>query len=549
MFPILFPLFAPLKWAITGRACFWGEAVLGLGNTTHRSHSNSDLNGLLYAEAMTLPTIWVFGDQLNRSIGALASATPLTHRVLFIESAAKISSQKWHIQRAHFIVASMRKFANELQTEGFEVDYRCSGSMREGFDSHVLEFHPAEVVATEPNSYGARQLAERLGVRTVPSNQFLCHPSEYQGFLGTRKSIKMEDFYRWQRKRLNVLMDSDEPTGGRWNFDEENRQPPPKTGHDRWPVPALYELDEVDEQVLAAVQSHCFGKLPVGQWATTRDSALERLQFFIEQVLPVFGEHEDAMLKSNWHLAHSLLSPYLNNCLLLPGEVVEAAQSAFREGKVPLNSAEGFVRQIIGWREYIWNCYWQWMPDYAHMNALSADVDLPPMFTNPSKTSMGCMKSVLSGVDERSYSHHIERLMVLGNFALIAGINPQQLTRWMWNSYIDAAEWVMVPNVIGMSQYADGGMLATKPYASGGAYIDRMSDHCKGCVYDRKKRTGDDACPFTVLYWDFFLRHQDRFVKNPRVARQVRAAQQLQDRDELQVVAVSMMKKLNAGTL
>ena len=511
--------------------------------------SNSWSSALLYAEAMSLPTIWVFGDQLNRGIGAMATATPLTHRVLFIESATKISSHRWHVQRAHFIVASMRKFAAELVAEGFQVDYRHAGSMTQGVNEHVREFAPSEIVATEPNSYAARMLVQGLGVRTVSSNQFLCHPTEYQGFLGTRKSIKMEDFYRWQRKRLNVLMDGDEPTGDRWNFDEENRQPPPKSGHDRWPVPALYELDEVDEQVLRAVQSHSFGKLPVGQWATTRAGARERLQFFIERVLPVFGEHEDAMLKSNWHLAHSLLSPYLNIGLLLPGEVVEAAQSAFREGKVPLNSAEGFIRQIIGWREYIWNCYWQWMPDYAHMNALSANVKLPPMFTDPSKTSMACMKSVLNGVNERSYSHHIERLMVLGNFALVAGVNPQQLTRWMWNSYVDAAEWVMVPNVIGMSQYADGGMLATKPYASGGAYIDRMSDHCKGCVYDRKKRTGDDACPFTVLYWDFFLRHQERFVKNPRVARQVRAAQQLQDRDELQVVAAAMFQKLNAGTL
>jgi len=511
--------------------------------------NNSELTELLYAEAMSLPTIWVFGDQLNRKIGALAGATPSTHRILMIESASKISSQRWHIQRAHFMVASMRKFAAELRVVGFQVDYRQAQSMGEGLHGHIAEFQPSEVIATEPNSYASRVLIDALGVRSIVSNQFLCHPSEYQAFLGSRKSIKMEDFYRWQRKRLNLLMDGGEPTGDRWNFDEENRQPPPKTGHDRWPAPEQYEVDEVDEQVLMAVQGRCFGKLPVGQWATTREGALERLQFFIEHVLPVFGEHEDAMLKSNWHLAHSLLSPYLNNGLLLPGEVVEAAELAFREGKVPLNSAEGFIRQIIGWREYIWNCYWLWMPDYAHMNALSADLDLPPMFTNPEKTSMACMKSVINGVNERAYSHHIERLMVLGNFALISGINPQQLTRWMWNSYVDAAEWVMVPNVIGMSQFADGGMLATKPYASGGAYIDRMSDHCKGCEYDRKKRTGDDACPFTVLYWDFFLRHQDRFVKNPRVARQVRAAQQLQDREELQVVAVSMQKKLKLGTL
>jgi deoxyribodipyrimidine photolyase-related protein len=498
---------------------------------------------------MSLPTIWVFGDQLNRGIGALAGATPQTHRVLFIESTSKIASRKWHVQRAHFIVASMRKFANELRTEGFHVDYRFAHSMCEGFDAHVLGFKPSEVVATEPNSYGARQLAAGLGVRTVPSNQFLCHPNEYQTFLGSRKTIKMEDFYRWQRKRLNVLMDGDEPMGGRWNFDEENRQPPPKTGHDRWPEPQRYELDEIDRAVLESVQKHCFGRLPEGQWATTREGALARLRSFVDQVLPMFGEHEDAMLKSNWHLAHSLLSPYLNVGLLLPGEVVSAAETAFKEGKVPMNSAEGFIRQIIGWREYIWNCYWQWMPEYSQMNSLGASKDLPPMFTDPTKTSMACMKSVLTGINERSYSHHIERLMVLGNFALIAGINPQQFTRWMWNSYIDAAEWVMVPNVIGMSQYADGGMLATKPYASGGAYIDRMSDHCKGCVYDRKKRTGDDACPFTVLYWDFFLRHQERFVKNPRVARQVRAAQQLQDSDELQVVAVKMLKKLDAGTI
>jgi len=307
---------------------------------------------------------------------------------------------------------------------------------------------------------------------------------------------------------------------------------------------------QVQPRVAESEEIHLrFGKLPEGQWATTRDGALARLQNFVDHVLPMFGEHEDAMLKSNWHLAHSLLSPYLNVGLLLPGEVVSAAETAFHEGKVPMNSAEGFIRQIIGWREYIWNCYWQWMPEYAQMNSLGANKDLPPMFTDPAKTSMACMKSVLTGVNERAYSHHIERLMVLGNFALVSGINPQQLTRWMWNSYIDAAEWVMVPNVIGMSQYADGGMLATKPYASGGAYIDRMSDHCKGCVYDRKKRTGDDACPFTVLYWDFFLRHQERFVKNPRVARQVRAAQQLQDSEELQVVAVKMLKKLDEGTI
>ena len=494
-------------------------------------------------------TVWVMGDQLNRQIGALKEARPETHQVLIVESRGKISSQRWHVQRAHFLVASMRRFAQELRDEGFDVDYRVADTMRSGVATHVAEMAPSRVVVTESNSVTARTLVASLNVDVVRSNQFLCHPDEYVEFIGIRKSFKMEDFYRWQRRRLNVLMDGDEPVEGKWNFDEENRLPPPKMGHDRWPTPMTYELDELDQQVIADVSGNTWGEAPTGVWATTRNEALKRLQFFVSEVLPMFGEHEDAMLKSNWHLAHSLLSPYLNNGLLLPGEAVAAAEAAYRSGVVPINSAEGFIRQIIGWREYIWNCYWRWMPEYAEMNSLDAQVDIPPMFTDSTATQMSCIKSVIGRVEERSYAHHIERLMVLGNFALIAGINPQQLTRWMWDSFIDAAEWVMVPNVIGMSQYADGGMLATKPYASGGAYIDRMSDHCKGCAYDRKKRVGEDACPFTVLYWDFFLRHQDRFVKNPRVARQVRGAQQLADKDELQITAVGIKRKLQEGTL
>jgi deoxyribodipyrimidine photolyase-related protein len=494
-------------------------------------------------------TVWVFGDQLNRRIGALRAAAPTSHRILIIEAEAKIASKRWHVQRAHFIVASMRRFAQELTADGFEVDYRFATTMRSGLDAHITEFQPEEVVSTEPNSYSAREMLATMPVSCVKSDQFLCHPDAYRAFMGARKTVKMEDFYRWQRKRLGVLMDGDEPVAGRWNFDEDNRKPPPKTNHNRWPVPASVLLDKLDQQVLADVAPYTWGALPTGLWATSRAGALARLEKFVTEVLPMFGEHEDAMLKSNWHLAHSLLSPYLNNGLLLPGEVVDAVVAEFEKGNVPINSAEGFIRQVIGWREYIWNCYWQWMPEYAHMNALSAEVSLPKFFTSPETTQMACMKSVLEGVHEHSYAHHIERLMVLGNFSLIAGINPQELTSWMWNSFVDAAEWVMVPNVVGMSQYADGGMLATKPYASGGAYIDRMSDHCKGCAYDRKKRVGEDACPFTVLYWDFFLRHDEKFVKNPRVARQVRAAQQLADRDELQATAVTILQRLRSSEL
>ena len=496
-----------------------------------------------------LPTLWVFGDQLNRTIGALSTATPTSHRILIIESQQKLSSRPWHIQRAHFLITSMRRFADDLRREGFDIDYRIAPNMRQGFLDHCAKFSPKVVEVTEPNSYVARQLVTSLGCTVHQSNQFLCHPDEFAQFIHGKKSLKMEDFYRWQRKRLSILMDGDQPVTGRWNFDEDNRLPPPKTDHDRWAVPQLAPLDEMDHKVLKDLPANVWGKTPTGLWATSREGALQRLAYFIEHLLPVFGEHEDAMLNSNWHLAHSLLSPYLNNGLLLPGEVVDAAVTAYESGKVPINSAEGFIRQIIGWREYIWNFYWQYMPEYAHRNALNAQRTLPPLFTDPSKTQMSCLKNVLEGVEAHSYSHHIERLMVLGNFALISGINPQQFTHWMWNSYIDASEWVMVPNVVGMSLYADGGVLATKPYASGGAYIDRMSNHCKGCAYDRKKRTGEDACPFTNLYWDFMLRHQDTFVKNPRVARQVRAAQQLSDVGDVQETADRILKSLDSGQL
>lgn len=469
-------------------------------------------------------TVWVFGDQLNQSIGALATAKPASHRVLLITAKDKLSSRPWHPARISLITKAIENFAAELRAVGFEVDHRHAPSMRAGIAAHQSEFSPTEIVVTEPNSVAARRLVAELGCSVVRSNQFLCHPSEFESWAGARKSFKMEDFYRWQRRRLRYLMDEDEPTGGEWNFDEQNRERPPKDGRDRWPT-------------------------PVDVWATTRNGALERLDFFVKKVLPMFGPHEDAMLADNWHLAHSVLSPYLNLGLLLPGEVCDRVEAEFRAGRVPINSAEGFIRQVIGWREYVWNLYWKWMPDYSAMNVLGADLDLPPLFTGTAPTSMNCVSRILTDVRTRGWVHHIPRLMVLGNLALISGINPQQFTRWMWDSFVDSAEWVMVPNVIGMSLHADGGMMASKPYAAGGAYIDRMSDYCKGCTYDRTKRVGDDACPFTTLYWDFLLRHSERFVKNPRMSTQVRAAQKLGDAEGVRHRARDVISRLSRGQL
>ena len=499
-------------------------------------------------------TILVFGDQLNRAIGVLATATTKTDRILFVESTEKIGAADWHPQRLHFYLSSMRHFAEELRREGFTVDYVRASSFRTAIAEHVSTHPQSTIVATEPNSFGARQMMADLGVEMLPSNQFLCHHSEFSAWVDARrakgyKTFKLEDFYRHQRVALDILMNDGEPHGGRWNFDGENREPPPRDGHDRWPTPLIDELDDIDHQVLSDIAGHHgAGAPPLGWWATTREGALRRLTHFIDNVLPMFGPHEDAMLTNNWHLAHSVLSPYLNNGLLMPGEIVAAAEHAHREGRVDIASVEGFIRQIIGWREYVWGLYWMWMPTYRDENFLGANLDLPPALAT-GETSMNCVKCTVAGINDRAWAHHIQRLMILGNLALTAGINPRQFTDWMSRVFVDAAEWVMVPNVVGMALFADGGRMATKPYASGGAYIDKMSDYCKGCRYDRKKRIGDDACPFTTLYWDFLDRHSDTFVRNPRIATQVRSAQKLADIAEVRVRAREVRELLQSGRL
>jgi deoxyribodipyrimidine photolyase-related protein len=494
-------------------------------------------------------TVWVLGDQLNTGIGAMRTADRDRDSVLLVESHAKNTSRGWHRQRLHFYVSSMRHFAADLRAEGWRVDYREAESMSAGLREHVAEHSPDRVIMTEPNSLTAKNVLSGLGVEFVENDQFLTSVGDFASWAATRKQLRMEDFYRRQRLRLGYLMEGDEPVGGQWNYDHENRQPPPKKGPWPWPAPPTSTLDEIDRAVLESLPDSCAGAEPTGTWATSREGALERLAHFVDELLPMFGPHEDAMLSHNWHLAHSMLSPYLNNGLLLPREVCNAVQSAFDAGRVPIASAEGFIRQVIGWREYIRGLYWLWMPGYESENSLDATRPLPPVFRDPSLTHMSCVASSIGAVHERGWAHHIERLMIMGNLALISGINPKELTDWMWESFVDGAEWVMVPNVVGMALYADGGKMSTKPYAAGGAYIDRMSDHCKGCHYDRKKRVGDDACPFTTLYWDFLLRHEERFLRNPRMGTQVRAAQKLADRDAVQHRAAEVLQLLDSGRL
>ncbi len=494
-------------------------------------------------------TIWVLGDQLNRRIGALADAEPGVDRVLLVESEELIARPR-HRQRTHLVLTAMRRFAAELTDEGFEVDLRRAATVRSGIDAHRRERRPDEVVVTEPLSRGARRLAVEVGASSVRSNQFLCHEDDFAAWARGRggKRLRMEDFYRWQRVRLGYLVDGDQPVGGRWNFDSENRQPPPKEGSP-WPEPLRWELDEVDRSVLADLGDVGFGADPEGWWPTSRAQALERLDHVAAEILPMFGPHEDAIVERSWHLAHTLLTPALNLGLLLPGEVADRAEEGYRSGALPIASAEGFVRQVIGWREYVWGLSWWFGPEYRQRNELGAHEPLPPAFRAPERTQMRCVAHAAAGVHDRGWAHHIQRLMVFTNLATLVGADPEAVLDWMTDAFVDGAAWVMGPNVIGMGLHADGGAMATKPYVSGGRYLNRMSDHCRGCWFRPTERTGEQACPYTTLYWDFLDRHRERFARNPRMAQAVRGLDRLADLPEVRERAVEVRRRLAAGEL
>ncbi|MEQ8716907.1 MAG: cryptochrome/photolyase family protein [Acidimicrobiales bacterium] len=495
-----------------------------------------------------MDTVWVFGDQLSVDIKSLAGRDPATTTVLLVESGATIGDRPWHRQRLHVVLAGMRRFAGELETAGFTVDLRPAPTFATGLRAHRERFSPDRVVAMEPMSWSGQTMLERLDVDIVGSNQFLCHRDDFAAWAAERDGrLRMEDFYRWQRQRLDVLMDGDAPEGGRWNYDDQNREPPPD-GDPGWPEPVVDDLDDLDAAVLAGLPPSAVGADPTGIWPTDRAGALRRLERFIAHGLPRFGPHQDAMTESSWHLAHSLISPALNLGVLHPREVVDAAVDAYDRGEAPLASVEGFVRQIIGWREYVWGLYWLWMPGYRDVNELDADRPLPPMFVT-GDTEMRCMSETLAGVEVHGYAHHIQRLMILSNFALIAGLDPQAFNAWMRERFVDAAEWVMLPNVLGMGLHADGGRMATKPYAASGAYIDRMSDHCAGCVYDRRARVGDNACPFTTLYWDFLARNEASLQGNGRMGRQLANLRRLSDIDDVRARAVEILGLAGDGSL
>jgi len=486
--------------------------------------------------------IYIPFDHLHRKYGALKDADPKHDLIVLVESARMTTGRNWHKERLFFLISSARHFAQSLEEEGFTVEYLKAATTVAGLKEVQKKYPKLPIICAEPSSFRQFAALKAHGFVFVENDFFLTPRPLFQSWAKDQKNYLMENFYRKQRTRLNVLMEGGEPAGGSWNFDKENRLPPPK----KYEGPKYLEhrRDEIDNQVAIEI-SH----KPTSTWATTRKGALAQLKNFIENHFAEFGPLEDAMTTDNWALHHSLLSPYLNNGLLHPSEVIRAAVQAFNTGAIPIESAEGFIRQVIGWREYVNGMYWFLGPDYRDNNKLNATRKLLPLFSDPDKTQMNCIKQTVTDINDRAWVHHIPRLMLLSNLALITGTNPQEFLEWMREVFIDATEWVMVPNVIGMGVHADGGTMMTKPYAAGGAYISRMSNYCKPCVYDPKLRVGEKACPFTTLYWDFLDRHKEAFVKNHRMSQQIFGLNRLSDLPELKERAMDVLEGLEAGTI
>ena len=492
--------------------------------------------------------IYVSHDQLNVEYGGLAKADKKSDLVLFVESARMIKGRKWHAHRLHFIISSAQHFSAELKEKGFTVEYLKAENTAAGIEEIKKKYKISEVIAAQPSSFRLLNALSKLNVKFVDNDFFLTPRSLFHSWAVEQKSFKMETFYRKQRVRLNLLMKGDKPIGDKWNHDADNQLPPPKNYS--WPKYLKHEFDQIDEAVWLELKSlDLIGSKPSGDFATTRQGALKQLSHFLKYSFAEFGPYEDAIALDSWALHHSLLSPYLNNGLLHPSEVIAAAIKVFNKEKIPISSCEGFIRQIIGWREYVNGMYWFLGEKYKNVNHFSANRKLLPLFSDPDKTEMNCVKSTIDDIHKRAWVHHIPRLMILSNLALMTEINPQEFFEWMRKVFIDATDWVMVPNIIGMGLYADGGVMMTKPYAAGGAYISRMSNYCKPCKFDPKLRSGDNACPFTTLYWDFMDRNKDEFVKNHRMSQQVFGLKRLKDLPETRKRAQEILELLSAGKI
>jgi deoxyribodipyrimidine photolyase-related protein len=437
---------------------------------------------------------------------------------------------KHHPKKIAFIFSAMRHFADTIKASGWRVLYSKIDDPQNSHNiiGEVLRYaekvEANELFVTKPGEWRLIELLENtpLKVSIIEDDRFIASHAEFENWAHDKKALRMEFFYREMRRKTGLLMDGDKPTGGKWNFDQENRKSPPKEIITT--ETTIFKHDEITEDVLALVNerySSHFGEIYPFNYAVTPEDANIILDKFIHHSLPFFGDYQDAMMLDEPFLYHALISLYLNTGLLDPLETCRKVEEAFINGDAPLNAVEGFIRQIIGWREYIRGIYFLKGPGYTDQNYLKAKRKLPSFYWS-ADTKMRCVSQAVLQTKKHSYAHHIQRLMVTGNFALLADVDPKEVHQWYLSVYIDAFEWVEAPNTLGMSQFSDGGLVASKPYISSGAYINRMSNYCKNCHYDVKDKLGDRACPFNALYWDFLIRHKEKFSSNPRMAQMYR---------------------------
>lgn len=472
----------------------------------------------------------VLGDQLTHHISSLSDIDKAGDTVLIVEVIEEATYVRHHKKKIAFLFSAMRHFAGELRGQGVTVRYiklddsENTGSFTGEVARAIEQVAPSGIVVTEPGEWRVLDTMQRwreelpVSVEIREDTRFLCSASRFNKWADGKKSLRMEYFYREMRREHDILMRGDGPEGGHWNYDAENRAKLPASVN--LPEHPCFAPDEITQDcisLVAAKFTNHFGDVAPFTMPVTRRDALIALNAFINERLPLFGKYQDAMKQGEPKLFHSMISAALNCGLLNPLEIIKKAELAYHSGLAPLNSVEGFIRQILGWREYVRGLYWLKMPDYAKTNALNATRTLPDFYWS-GKTDMNCMHQVIEETRQNAHAHHIQRLMITGNFALLAGINPPEIEAWYLAVYTDAYEWVELPNTHGMVMFADGGFLASKPYAASGAYIDRMSDYCGSCRYKVAKKAGVDACPFNYLYWNFLIENRNILSKNQRMS-------------------------------
>lgn len=506
----------------------------------------------------------ILNDQLSSCIATLKDVDKAFDILMFCELIEDETFVKPHQKKLAFLWSAMRHFAKDLELQGFKIRYlyledpKNSGSLEQEILRALAEVQPDHLILTEPSQWSLikffRDLEQRLAipVMMLQDHRFLASHEDFRTWAQGKKQLRMEFFYRMMRKKHHLLMEGDnQPSGGRWNYDADNRKPPKKGM--TFVKRISHPKSAITLAVLKLVHKRfgdCFGTLEPFHYAVTRSEALLELVHFMEKILPYFGDYQDAMVAGEPYLNHSLLSSYLNVGLLEPLEICQRAESAYRAGQAPLNAVEGFIRQILGWREYVRGIYHWTMPGYAELNYFQAKRPLPEFYWS-GKTKMFCVAEAVNHTREHAYSHHIQRLMVTGNFALLAGLDVKEVQAWYLAVYSDAHEWVEMPNTLGMALFGDGGLMASKPYAASGAYINRMSHFCGQCYYDPSLSLGEKACPFNALYWDFIARNQKKLQTNPRVAYMLSTWNRFSDEKQkaLQNQAQKTLRSMEEGCL